>query len=81
MSVRDLSGSIIGIAETGLLASNKLFERRTNKKPGKVFLSIVSGKSCLEKHLKIQDDLPRKLMRHEIAFRVLHLLKTFLEGE
>ncbi|MFX0182749.1 MAG: CinA family protein [Candidatus Hodarchaeota archaeon] len=81
MSIRDLSGSIIGIAETGLLASTELSKRRTHKKPGKVFLSIVSDNSCLEKQLKIQDDLPRELMRHEIAFRVLHLLKTFLERE
>ncbi|MFX0049895.1 MAG: CinA family protein [Candidatus Hermodarchaeota archaeon] len=80
MNVRNISGSILGVAETGLLASNELAKKKTKKKPGKVFLSIVSENSSLEKQLKIQSDLPRKLMRHEIAFRVLQSLKTFLDN-
>ena len=76
----EFSGAKIGIAETGLLTSSELKNRRTSKKAGKVFASIASKKKASVKELSIQNNLPRRYMRHEIAFRVLQYFLSFLEA-
>lgn len=76
--IKEVSGAEIGLAETGLLSSTELLKRRTKKKPGIVYCSIVGDNSIIDHQLSIQT-LPRKWMRHEIAFRILLILKKYLE--
>jgi len=78
--IREFSGAKVGIAETGLLQSKELANRKTKKKPGLVFLSISNDENSLEKKLDIQANSSRILMRHEIAYRVLSELVSFLES-
>ena len=76
--IRDYSGSDIGIAETGLLTSSELKKKRTGKKAGEVYASIVSNNRVVIEKLSVQMNLARYEMRHEIVFRVLQLLESFL---
>ncbi len=76
--VIEYSGAKIGIAETGLLTSSELKKRRTSKSAGKVFAAIASSEEIRVKELSIQNNLSRRYMRHEVAFRVLQFLSSFL---
>ncbi len=78
--VIEYSGAKIGIAETGLLASSELEKRRTSKNAGEVFAAIASNEEVLVRELSIQKNLSRRYMRHEIAFRVLQFLLSFLKS-
>ncbi len=78
--VIEFSGAKIGIAETGLLTSSELKKRRTSKRAGEVFAAIASSEEVYVKELSIQNNLSRRYMRHEIAFRVLQFLLSFLES-
>ncbi|MFX0086399.1 MAG: CinA family protein [Candidatus Hodarchaeota archaeon] len=77
--IRNYSGADLGIAETGLLASTELKKRRTQKKAGEVYAAILSKERNLIERLSVQQNLSRVEMRQEIAFRVLQLLRRFLE--
>lgn len=79
--IKDYSGAKIGLAETGLISSSELKKRRTKKKAGEVYSAIAFEKEVIVKQLSIQEDLPRKEMRQEIAFRVLQFLEFFLKSE
>ncbi len=74
------SNAEIGVAETGLISSNKLGGRKTKKEAGTIYLSIVSDFSTLTQKLAIQNNLSRNLMRQEIAFRILVTLQNFLNS-
>ena len=39
--IKEITGAKIGLAETGLLSSTELLKKRTKKKPGIVYFSIV----------------------------------------
>jgi PncC family amidohydrolase len=78
--IRDYSGAKIGLAETGLITSSKLEERKTKKKAGEVYTAITFNKEVSVTKLSIQKDLKRREMRQEIAFRVLQFLESFLNS-
>lgn len=77
--IKDYSGAIIGLAETGLITSSELKKRRTKKKAGEVYTAIAYDKEVVIKQLSIQKNLQRREMRQEIAFRVLQFLETFIK--
>jgi len=56
-----------------------LKKKRTGKKAGEVYASIVSKNRVVIEKLSVQMNLARYEMRHEIVFRVLQLLESFLE--
>ncbi|WP_455141530.1 CinA family protein [Candidatus Hodarchaeum mangrovi] len=74
----EFSGAKLGIAETGLLSSTELERRKTKKRAGEVYVSITLNGYSKEEYLRIQPDLPRNYMRHEIAFRILQKVQEFL---
>jgi PncC family amidohydrolase len=76
--VRDYSGAKIGLAETGLITSSELKERRTKKEAGEVYTAITFNEEVSITKLSVQKGLKRREMRQEIAFRVLRFLETFL---
>lgn len=76
--IRDYSGAQIGLAETGLITSSELKERRTEKEAGEVYTAITFNDKVSFTKLSVQKGLKRREMRQEIAFRVLQFLESFL---
>ncbi|UCG04519.1 MAG: CinA family protein [Candidatus Heimdallarchaeota archaeon] len=79
--IREFSGANIGLAETGLISSSELEKRRTEKKAGEVYTAISFHEEVLVTRLSIQEDLKRREMRQEIAYRVLQFLGDFLKTQ
>ena len=72
--VRLYSNAIFGLAETGMRPSN-LESRRTQKKAGECYFAISTADETVSKELEIQKDLPRLLMRQNIAWEMLKELE------
>ncbi len=77
--VRLYSNAIIGLAETGLLPSN-LESRRTQKEAGECYFAISTAVETVSQELEIQKDLPRLLMRQNIAWEILKEFERFLNN-
>ncbi len=78
--IRLYAKSDIGLAETGMLPTD-FHQRRTRKRAGEVFMAISTKSNTTSFKFELTSDLPRLLMRHEIAWNVLSILETFLASD
>ncbi len=76
--IRNYSGADIGMAETGLIPSTELKNRKTKKVAGDVYCSIKSTEMTRTEKLEINPELQRLEMRLEIAYHVLTRLEQFI---